>query len=113
MATMMSRGQANTRDRDFADVVMLSRIHAVDAAALRDALQRTAEHRGHPLSTLADLLDGHAKSRQATWTTLRQRSGLDTLPADFGQVVAEVVRFTDPLIEDADGIAVWAPESGR
>src|SRR5512133_2576091 len=100
---MRRRGRANTRDRDFADVVVLSRIHAIDADRLRSALQRTASHRHHPITTLGDTLDDHAPARQAAWTTLRQRSGLESLPADFSEVVDEVVRFVDPLVESSGG----------
>jgi hypothetical protein len=113
IATMMSRGRANTRDRDFADVAALSRIHAIDADSLRSALQRTANHRRHPIITLGDALDGHAPTRQSAWTALRQRSGLDTLPADFGAVVDEVVRFVDPLVESKGSLGSWTPEVGR
>jgi hypothetical protein len=38
IATMMERGELNTRDRDFADVWVLSRIHTIAAAALRSTL---------------------------------------------------------------------------
>jgi predicted nucleotidyltransferase component of viral defense system len=113
ITTMMSRGRANTRDRDFADVVVLSRIHAIDANKLRSALQRTANHRQHPITTLGDTLDGHASARQSAWTALRQRSGLDTLSADFSEVVDEVVRFVDPLVESNGSLGPWTPEAGR
>jgi hypothetical protein len=110
---MMSRGRANTRDRDFADVVVLSRIHAIDAHRLRSALQRTANHRQHPITALGNTLDGHAPARQSAWTALRQRSALDALPADFSEVVDEVVRFVDPLVESNGGLGPWTPETGR
>jgi predicted nucleotidyltransferase component of viral defense system len=113
IATMMSRGRANTRDRDFADVVVLSRIHTIDARKLHFALERTANHRQHPIITLGDTLDGHAPARQAAWTALRQRSRLDTLPADFSEVVDEVVRFVDPLVAGNGSLGPWTPEAGR
>lgn len=113
IATMMSRGRANTRDRDFADVVLLTRIHAIDARALRRALRRTTEHRSHPITTLSDTLTGHANNRQSAWATLRQRSALTTLPPDFDDVVAEVVRFVDPLVERGDDAGRWSPQDGR
>jgi predicted nucleotidyltransferase component of viral defense system len=113
IATMMSRGRANTRDRDFADVVVLSRIHAIDADKMRSALQRTANHRHHAITTLGETLDGHAPARQSAWTALRQRSGLDTLPAEFSEVVDEVVRFVDPLVASNRSLGPWTPEAGR
>jgi hypothetical protein len=50
VATMMERGELNTRDRDFADVWVLSRLRTIDAAALRTTLQAVAEHRRHPVA---------------------------------------------------------------
>jgi hypothetical protein len=44
IATMMERGELNTRDRDFADVWVLSRLHMIDAANLRTTLRAVAEH---------------------------------------------------------------------
>lgn len=74
-------------------------------------LKRTADHREHPLIQLGTLLDGHGAARQPSWTALRQRAGLSQLPASFEEVVAEVVRFVDPLIRgDGDGdVGVWSP----
>ena len=80
IATMMSRGRANTRDRDFADVVVISRM-------------------------------GHAAARQSAWTALRLRSGLEALPAEFSQVVDEVVRFVDPLVESNGSLGRWSPDA--
>ena len=110
IATMMSRGQVNTRDRDFGDVAWLTRIHAVDGHDMYLNLQRTADHREHPLVPLGELLDGHGAARQSTWTALRQRAGLSHLPTNFDEVIAEVVRFVDPLIDGRGNVGVWSPE---
>ena len=40
--TMITRGDANTRERDYADVLMLSRTHALESRALRKVLEETA-----------------------------------------------------------------------
>jgi hypothetical protein len=50
--TMIFLGDANTRDRDYGDVYLLSQIHPVEAEALRDALRSVAEHRGHEVRPL-------------------------------------------------------------
>jgi hypothetical protein len=62
--TMITRGDANTRERDYADVLMLSRTHALEARALRKALEETAAYRGTELLLLS----------QTRWTPC-QRSG--------------------------------------
>jgi hypothetical protein len=98
---------------EIASTAQLSCVHPIDADALRRALQRTAEHRQHPLSPLAEPLDGHAAARQAAWTALRRRSGLDALSPDFRDVVDEVVRFVDPLVGGDGRLKRWLPDAGR
>ena len=44
--TMMFLGDANTRDRDYGDVYLLSQTHAIEADALRSALRRVVEQSG-------------------------------------------------------------------
>jgi predicted nucleotidyltransferase component of viral defense system len=113
IATMMSRGAANTRDRDFADVATLSRVHVVQAQELRDALEQTAAHRGHSLKPLRQALGDLRERRQQTWAALRRRAGLDQLPAEFSELVDEVQRFVDPIVETtSDGMA-WDPARRR
>jgi predicted nucleotidyltransferase component of viral defense system len=113
IATMMSRGQANTRDRDFADVVSLSRAHPVEGQRLRDTIERIAKHRGHDVLILRDALGDLSERRQSSWTALRQRSGLNTLPESFAALVAETLRFVDPLIDDGRRARRWIPDEGR
>ncbi len=113
ISTMMVRGQANTRDRDFADVALLSRLHAIDAGALHAALTRTAEHRTHRIVALSSTLNGHAGNRQPAWAALRRRSALDALPPDFNDLVTEVVGFVDPLVEHGPAAGTWHPHEHR
>ncbi len=65
--TMISRGDANTRERDYADVLALSKIHPVIARRLRRALEQTAAHRGTRLMPLAQALDTLLTARQREW----------------------------------------------
>ena len=62
--TMMFLGDANTRDRDYGDIYLLSQIHTVEAETLRRALQSVAEHRGHEVRPLGPLLETLRESRQ-------------------------------------------------
>ncbi len=64
--TMIFRGDANTRERDHADVLMLSKTHALEARALRKALEETAAYRGTELLPLTDALDTLPTARQAS-----------------------------------------------
>jgi hypothetical protein len=51
IVTALARGTANTRWRDFLDLYVLIRRHAVDAQTLRTSMQHVAEYRSVPLSS--------------------------------------------------------------
>lgn len=114
IATMMERGELNTRDRDFADVWVLSRLHTIDAAPLRTTLQAVAEHRRHavlPLSeALADLPD-----RQRSYDALCQRAYFTLAPPDqWADLIADIVAFVNPLTQDDAGLlTIWDPQRCR
>jgi Nucleotidyl transferase AbiEii toxin, Type IV TA system len=105
--TMIFLGDANTRDRDYGDVYLLSQIHSIEAEPLRNALRSVAEHRGHEVQPLGPLLETLRESRQQPWEAFRARAGLPGLPERFADVVDAVVYFIDGL-EDGRGSA-WNP----
>jgi hypothetical protein len=72
VATMMSRRELNTRDRDFADTWVLSRIHRFAAGELRSAIVDVAAHRKHDVVTLAVAL-ADIPNRQQTYTAMLGR----------------------------------------
>jgi Nucleotidyl transferase AbiEii toxin, Type IV TA system len=109
--TMLTLGDANTRDRDYADVYLLSRVHPIEADSLRSALRAVAEHRGVELAPLEPLLETLPESRQRSWTAFRARVGLDVLPERFADVVDAVAAFLDGLA--SDGIVRWSPADRR
>jgi len=105
--TMMYLGDANTRDRDYGDVYLLSQIHPVEAEVLRSALGSVAEHRGHEVRLLEPLLETLRESRQQPWEAFRTRAGLPGLPERFADVVDAVVDFIDGLQNTQD--STWNP----
>jgi len=109
--TMLSLGDANTRDRDYADVYLLSRVHPIEATTMRSALRTVAEHRDVELRPLGPLLETLRESRQRSWMAFRARVGLDVLPDRFSDVVDAVVAFLDGLA--ADGVMRWSPVEER
>ncbi len=109
--TMMFLGDANTRDRDYGDVYLLSRIHAVEADALRSALRGVVEYRGHEARPLGPLLERLRESRQQPWEAFRARVGLASLPERFADVVDAVVDLVDGLQEV--GNSTWNPATQR
>ena len=109
--TMMFLGDANTRDRDYGDVYLLSEIHPVQAESLRHALRTTAEHRHHEIRPLGPLLETLRETRQQPWEAFRARVGLIGLPERFSDVVNAVVEFIDGL--QAENISRWNPAQRR
>lgn len=109
--TMMFLGDANTRDRDYGDVYLLSQIHPVEAEVLRSALGSVAEHRGHEVRPLGPLLETLRESRQQPWEAFRKRAGLPGLPERFADVVDAVVEFLDGLQNTQD--SSWNPATRR
>ena len=109
--TMLTLGDANTRDRDYADIYLLSRVHSIDVTNMRSALRTVAEHRGVALRPLGPLLETLPDSRQRSWSAFCARVGLHVLPDRFSDVVDAVVAFVDGLA--ADGVVGWSPADGR
>jgi hypothetical protein len=109
--TMLSLGDANTRDRDYADVYLLSRVHSIEATTMRSALRTVAEHRGVEFRQLGPVLETLRESRQRSWTAFRGRAGLGLLPEHFSDVVDVVVAFVDRLA--VDGVVRWSPAEER
>ncbi len=109
--TMLTLGDANTRDRDYADVYLLSRVHSIEAVTMRSALHTVAEHRGVEIRPLGPLLETLRESRQRSWAAFRARVTLDVLPERFSNVVDGVVAFVDGLA--ADGVMRWTPAEER
>lgn len=111
--TMISRGDANARERDYADVLALSKIHPVEAGALRDALEQTATHRGTQLMPLSEVLETLPISRQRDWRAFLDRSGLPDMPESFEEAVAQVSNFVGPMLRDDPNLIRWSPLAGE
>ena len=111
--TMISRGDANTRERDYADVLALSKIHPVEAIRLRQALEETTTHRGTKLAPLAEALDTLPTARQRDWRAFLDRSRLTTMPESFAETVEEVGTFVDPVLRGDPDLVRWDPSAGE
>jgi hypothetical protein len=103
--TAVERGVANTRWRDFADILLLSRAHDVDGDELIQAVNTVARHRGVAIRTLTDVLDGFADQAQDRWWRWVRKFQLDDrLPERFSEIVESVQAFADPALSgDASG----------
>jgi predicted nucleotidyltransferase component of viral defense system len=99
LVTMVERGEANTRWRDFADVYRLVGDSTVAAAELRQAVEAVATFRGVRLRPLAGLLDTLAPQAQGRWAAWRSKQQLDeVVPEQFADVLEAVVRFADQYL---------------
>lgn len=111
IATMVARGDANTRDRDWADVYLLAERHEIPAKELGDALTATAAHRGHELRPLRAVIRTLPDDRQEPWRAFRNRAGLETVtPESFRDVVDAVKAFADPILSGRR-LGRWEPRS--
>ena len=112
--TALARGTVNTRWRDFVDVVILTRRHAVDAPRLAQSLQRVAEHREVAIRPLAAVLAGYGEIGQTRWAAWRRKQLLDDrTPAEFADLVGEFVGFADPILQLDNGLERWDPIKRR
>lgn len=108
--TMMSRRELNTRDRDFADVWILSRTLVVKASRLKAAIQEVADNRGNEVIPLSEALaDMH--DRQDSYATMLQRMGYQRpLPQTWSELLTDIRDFADPLVTDDRGRLIsWDP----
>jgi hypothetical protein len=110
IATMMSRRELNTRDRDFADVWTLSRTLTVRAVTLRSLIVDVAEHRDHDVIPLSEAL-AEMPDRQAPYTAMLSRMAYQRpLQQSWKKLLADVRDFVDPLVADTDDrLTSWDP----
>ena len=106
LTTAIDLGEANTRDRDYADLYRLICQNDLDAAALRHAVERTADHRGLRLRPLSTVMGTLPTSRQASYTRWRGKQDADhaAYPASFAEICATVIAFADPLLTGSSGV---------
>jgi hypothetical protein len=110
---MIERGAATTRERDFADVVVLSRRYRIAGSELLAAVNATADHRQVALRPLAVLLSGLGDERQRAWSTFIASAGLEGLvPSSYPDAIGLVAAFIDPLLGGSIGSGRWDPNSG-
>ncbi len=110
IVTMVDRGDATTRERDFADVFVLTKRHAVGASDLAAGLRATGAHRESELRPLRSVLVSLASSRQRDWNRFVSRSGLvHEVPADYGETIAAIADFADPILSGEVTSGEWDP----
>lgn len=113
IATAASRGTANTRWRDFADIFAVTRSNDIDGSTMYESLRVVAEHRKIEPRPLAEVLRGFADQAQTQWTLWLDRQSLrDQFPDSFNDVIDRVTAFADPVILNNVAGQAWSPTSG-
>lgn len=113
IATAASRGTANTRWRDFADIFSITRSNDIDGSTMHESLHVVAEHRRIKLRPLAEVLTGFADQAQTQWTLWLGRQSLENqFPDNFEAVLDRIASFADPVISDNVAGQAWSPTSG-
>jgi hypothetical protein len=110
VVTMIDRGDATTRERDFADVYLLTGRHVIDASTFAAAVHATGTHRGSDLRPLRTVLVTLASSRQPDWERFVRRSGLaEALPTNYAEAISVVAAFADPILTNDVSLGEWNP----
>jgi hypothetical protein len=110
-STAIALREANTRVRDYADLYTLTGKQAVSYESVRSALDATTRHRGVEVQPLSEVIGDLVALRQQAYSAFKKRLGPDAdhLPDSFGDVVAAVIEFVDPLA-GGDLHEAWNPD---
>lgn len=115
-----SIGIANSRMKDYYDLIAISRRFDFDGRTLAQAIAATFERRGTKIPTEQPVgLSGRFAEdaqKQTQWNAFVKRTKLPEAPADLGEVIGLVRQFVNPPLSAAaaaDGFSAhWTPGHG-
>lgn len=111
VVTIIQRGEANTRWRDFADIFTLKRLHSFDADMLHRSISTTADYRAIRLAPLLPALSGmpaHVQAKWKIWWARQERHAGS--PESFAEVLQSIATFTDPVLSGTAYGKTWNPK---
>ena len=112
LEAICSIGLANSRMKDYYDLLVMSRRFGFDGATLARAVASTFERRATPipLTDPVGLTDVFAENeeKQKQWAAFRDRTRLPDAPAELRDVVRAVRAFADPPRRAASSGAVMS-----
>ena len=112
IVTAVARGTANTRWRDFVDVVGLSLLHPIHGSELVRSVVTVAQYRGVELISLATVLEGFDDIGQPKWSAWRRKQQLmDRTPERFGELIDAFIAFSEPAVLGSAIGSQWSPDS--
>jgi Nucleotidyl transferase AbiEii toxin, Type IV TA system len=77
VTTMLSLGDLNTRDRDWADVWRLTGIHELSGSRIEAALSETATYRAIRMRPLSEVISRLPRLRQTSYADWRRRQSVE------------------------------------
>ena len=111
IVTAMQRRETSTRDRDFADLWVCSHRFDFEAAELLGHIRDVAEHRGQAVMLLAVALANVPDRQQPYAAMVRRMSYLAPPPERWADLLAGVIAFVDPLLDDEHGaLSRWSSD---
>jgi len=114
LVTAMERRTLSTRWRDFVDIAAIARTHRISSDELLVSVRAVADHREVQLQPLAQLLRDYPAVAQSRWSAWRQKQRLEErTPSEFGELLAEVIAFVDPIIDWVGPGQHWDPIARR
>jgi hypothetical protein len=111
IVTAMQRREVSTRDRDFADLWVTSRLHRLDAAELHSHVLAVASHRQQAVITMAEALANMPDRQQPYAAMVTRMSYVSPPPKLWSDLVGGVIEFVDPSLTAEDGVlSHWDPD---
>lgn len=103
LQAIVALGRANSRMKDFYDLLALSQLFAFEGGSLTQAIRATFERRDTPLPTetpvglTAAFADDSEKTRQ--WSAFVRREALLLRPSDFPATIVTIAEFVLPPLQ--------------
>lgn len=117
LQSIVAFGMANTRLKDFYDLVALIATHQFDSAPMVEQVRATFERRKTPIptETPVGLTNEFAadRAKKTQWTAFLTRNRLDST-RDLSEVAAQISAFAMPVfgtINNGSGLGTW-PKTG-
>ena len=110
IVTIVDRGAANTRWRDFLDVLKVSEKCTVDGNELIMSTETVGAYRSVKLHQLTATLKDMDSIAQTKWSSWRKKQHLeDVSPESFTDLSAKLITFADPPLKGAAKNKTWNP----
>jgi predicted nucleotidyltransferase component of viral defense system len=114
LSAMVELGMANSRVRDYYDVWALARNFEFDGDVLRAAIDATFVRRKAevPRERPVGISDAFAKASENNWHAFLRRSVPAQSDLKFGDVVAAISTFLEPVLSGQTAGSVWRQHKG-